>query len=70
MQRAIVDGDLVAGPEQASGHRGSHVPEADESNFHGSVMRYHLIFPSSLPLESEPSTCLRATVRPSAWHPS
>ena len=31
---AIVDEDLVASLEQASGHRGSHVPQADESNFH------------------------------------
>src|SRR5208337_3119013 len=33
-RRAIVDGDFVASLEQASGHCGSHVPEADESDFH------------------------------------
>ena len=67
---AVPDMHLVAAVEQPPGDTGAHCAEADESNFHGSVMRYHLIFPSSLPLESEPSTCLRATVRPSAWHPS
>src|SRR5262249_44282119 len=33
-RRAIVDGDLVASLEQGSGHCGSHLPQADESDFH------------------------------------
>jgi len=47
MQRAIVDGDLVATLEQAARHRGSHVPEADESNFHDPVLHNQsLLLPS------------------------
>ena len=32
--RAVVHGDLMAGPEQVPRHAGSHVPKPDESDFH------------------------------------
>jgi len=39
-RRAIVDGDLVAGPEQVRRHPDPHVPEPDESDLHDLTSRW------------------------------
>ena len=35
---AVVDGDLVSSIEQAAGHGRSHIAEANESDFHDSLL--------------------------------